>query len=482
MHAPPADRLARFSPLRLLARLTAGMSHIATTGLTLFSLLLLIPAVGALADWMVKHRGGTADGVRPFVWADPDATPATCVAAACGMATLPIQTGRQVGGPGSETVTARILWPAPVVINANPGDFLRIVGMADALDPVVQRSTKGRTPEDLAADTAPLLLSQEVQANGRIRPIMVANEGFVLAWTLEGDGSEQLTSRQVRWADLGYQGRSPAATNERDRQWRSMRMRSIRFQPVPPAVEMDVLRAALLEPVAVGHGMALDWKAGGVVDGVRSQVLPGISAPGLVTQVQEVGQYQRIKVQIPRTPSYNSGHWLNARFSVSDAPSAATLPHEVRAVFFKPGEMLGATPDWQLLESVISKLPKVEVTRAPATAFDPTCAEPAAPSNSCVWVMLLGVAVPVQVSVQPLPGGDLALTERPVFAGKALRPADWAALPPQLRSAYGSPSVQGPRPSRPLLDASTRTLLVPQHWLKPGLPVSLAAPTVGGTP
>jgi hypothetical protein len=96
--------------------------------------------------------------------------------------------------------------------------------------------------------------------------------------------------------------------------------------------------------------------------------------------------------------------------------------------------------------------------------------------------MLQGVAVPVQVSVQPLPGGDLALTERAVFAGKALRPADWAALPRALRRTYGSPSVQGPRPSRPLLGASARTLLVPQPWLKAGLPVSLAARTGGGTP
>ncbi len=199
----------------------------------------------------------------------------------------------------------------------------------------------------------------------------------------------------------------------------------------------------------------------------------------MVTQVQEIGQYLRMKVQIPRTSPYGSGHWLWHRLD-GVAEGAPTLPNDVRAVFFKPGEMIGATPDWWLLESLFSKLPEVDVMRAPAAAFDARCAEPTAPTHSCVWVLLQGVAVPVQVSVQPLAGGDLAFTERSTFAGKALRPADWAALPSPFRSAYGSPSVPGPQPSRLLLDATTRTLLVPQPWLQAGLPVSVNASAQGG--
>ncbi len=480
MRAPTADRAARFSPLRLMARLTAGMSQLAVTGLALFAMLLAVPMVGAMADWMLKHREGTAGGVRPFVWEDFDAPPPTCVAAACGMATLPLEMGRQVGGAGSVTVTAHILWPAPQVIDASPGTHLQVVGAIDGLHPLVQRPSDTPPTDEPASDTSPLLLAYEVQKDGRTRPVVVASEGFVSAWAQEGDGADQLTS-WTRPAAPDYHANSQAAAIERGRQWRAMKMRSIRFQPVPPVVEMDVLRGALLEPVAVGHAMALDWQAGGILGGRQSQAVPSRSLLGVVTQVQELGQYLRIKVQIPHTSSYGSGHWLWLRLD-GVAPDAQVLPNDVRAVFFKPSEMLGATPDWWQLERAFFKLPEVEVMRAPAAALAPACAEPAAPSHSCVWVMLQGVAVPVQVSVQPLPGGDLALTERAVFAGKALRPADWAALPRAFRSAYGSPSVQGPKPSRPLLGASTRTLLVPQPWLKAGLPVSLAARTGGGTP
>lgn len=125
--------------------------------------------------------------------------------------------------------------------------------------------------------------------------------------------------------------------------------------------------------------------------------------------------------------------------------------------------------------------------RAPVAALDPGCAEPAAPAHACVWVMLQGVAVPVQVSVQTQPGGELSLTERPVLAGKALLSGDWAALPREFRRAYGSPSngspgnlksgTQAPLLSRNLLDANTTALLVPQPWLKAGLPVSVAVRT-----
>lgn len=452
----------------------------ASTGLVLFAMLMLIPLVGGIADWMVKHREGTTGGVRPFVWVDSDAAPPTCVATACGMATLPLQKGRQVGGADSALVTARILWPAPIVIEASPGTYLEASGAMDGLHPVVQRKPEAGQMENPENDARPLLLANEVQRDGRSRPIVVHSEGFVSAWALEGDDPGAMTP-WARPTTLHYSWVSQAAAIERRRLWQAMKIRSIQFQPMPPVVEMDVLRAALLEPIAVGHAMALDWQAGGVLGGGQSQAVPSRSALGVVTQVQEMGQYLRIKVQIPRTSPYGSAHWLWHRLD-GVAPGAATLPNDVRALFFKPGEMLGATPDWWLLERVFFKLPEVEVMRAPAAAFDPTCTEPAAPSHSCVWVMLQGVAVPVQVSVQPLPGGDLSLTERPVFAGKALRPADWAALPREFRSTYGSPSVQGPKPSRTLLDPGTRTLLAPQPWLKAGLPVSVAARAGGGAP
>lgn len=94
MPAPASERAARFSLLRLLARFTAGMGKLAAISLALLVMVLSVPLAGSLADWMVRHRGGTSSGVRPFLWTDPDAPPPTCVATACGMATLPLQRGK----------------------------------------------------------------------------------------------------------------------------------------------------------------------------------------------------------------------------------------------------------------------------------------------------------------------------------------------------------------------------------------------------
>ncbi len=479
MRSPTSGQVAGFSPLRVVARVGAGMGRLLTVALALVVMLFFVPLVGNLADWMVMHPAGTSDGVRSFHWVDSGAPPPTCSGPACGMATLPLTTSRQVGGPGTAMVTARILWPAPTVIDAGPDAYLEVVGATDGLHPVVQRPYKDASDEDTPANTTePVQLANEVQKGGSRSPVMVPVEGFVSAWATVDDNSEQLTA-WARPAEPDRNGHSQQAAIERGRQWRALKMRRVQFQPVPPVVEVDVLRAALLEPIQMGYVMVFDWQAGGVLENRRSQLVPSRSATGVVTQVQEIGQYLRMKVQIPRTSPYGSGHWLWHRLD-GVAEGAPTLPHDVRAVFFKPGEMLGATPDWRLLESLFSKLPEAEVMRAPAAAFDARCAEPTAPTHSCVWALLRGVAVPVQVSVQPLAGGDLAFTERSTFAGKALRPADWAALPNPFRSAYGSPSVPGPQPSRLLLDPTTRTLLVPQPWLQAGLPVSVNTPAPGG--
>jgi hypothetical protein len=483
MHDQPSDRAARFSPLRLIARATAGMSQLAMAGLALLAMLVFVPLVGTVADWMVKHREGTTGGVRPFQWVDSNKLPPTCVGPACGMASLPLDAGQQVGGAGSAMVTARIIWPAPVLIDASPGTYLDVVGAIDGLHPLVQRPYDAPPTDDSDNDThiRPLLLANEMHKDGRTRPIVVSTEGFVSGWVQDGDGAEQLTP-WVRPALPEHNSHTQEAAIERGRQWRALHMRRVQFQPVPAVVEVDVLRAALLEPIPVGYVMAWDWQAGGVLDGGQSQLIPYRSAVGVVTHVQEMGQYLRMKVQIPRTSPYGSAHWLWHRLDGMPM-GAPVLSNSVRAVFFKPGEMLGATPDWWQLERVFFKLPVVGVMRAPAAAFDPACAESADLSHACVWTMLHGVAVPVQVNVQALPGGDMAITERAVFAGKALRAADWAAMPREFRRDYGSPSAIGAKLSRTLLDpTTTRAVLAPQPWLKAGLPVSVAARAAGNTP
>lgn len=95
-------------------------------------------------------------------------------------------------------VTARMLWPAPVLIEASPGTYLEVVGASDALHPVVQRPNDATPTDEPASDAGPVLLANEVQQDGRSRPIVVASEGFVGAWAQEGDGAEQLTA----WATL----------------------------------------------------------------------------------------------------------------------------------------------------------------------------------------------------------------------------------------------------------------------------------------
>jgi hypothetical protein len=478
MGNPTPQQFAMFLPLRLIARITAGMGRLAMLLLALIVIAFSVPMVGILADWMVVHRGSTADGVLSYQWVDSDITPLSCSGLACGMATLPLSSGRQVGGVGSAMVTARMVWPTPALIEASPNSYLEVVGAIDALHPVVQRPADEAQEDTSPNEIRPLLLANEVQKDGRNRPVMVPTEGFVSAWTLEGDPGEPLTA-WARPTEPDRNGHSQAAAMERSRQWRALKVRRLQFQPVPPVVEVDVLRVALLAPIQVGYVMVFDWQTGGVLENKGSQLVPSRSAVGVVTQVQEMGQYLRMKLQIPRTSPYGSGHWLWHR--LDGVPEGApTLPSDVRALFFKPADLIGATPDWWLLESLVSKLPEVDVMRAPAAAFDPSCVEPVAPSHSCVWASLQGVAVPVQVTVQPLAGGDLSFNERSAFAGKALRPLDWAALPGLFRRVYGSPSVPGSKPSRLLLDATTRTLLAPQPFLKAGMPVSVDARANGG--
>ena len=448
--------------------------------LAVLVIVLFQSAVGPVADWMAKQRQSTNEGLRRFQWLDSGAPPASCVGPACGMAAVPLSTARQVGGPGSATVTVRMLWPAPVLIEAGPGRHLVAVGATDGRHPVVARPHDAQADDEDAKDTRPVLLANEVQRDGSSLPITVPAEGFVSAWALDGEHAAQLTpwNRPAHDDPNGY---SQLAAIERKSQWQALKMRAIQFQPVPPVVEAMVLRAAVVQPIQVGDAMVLDWQADGALQKSHSQLVPHRNAVGWVTQVQEQGENLRLKVQIPRSSPYGSGHWLWRRLD-GMAPGAAPLPSLVQALFFKPGELLGGAPDWSRLERSFFNLPVGEGLRAPAAALDPRCADSAGPARACVWALLQGVAVPVQVNVQPLPGGEVSLVERAVFAGKALRPADWAALPRALRSAYGSPSVPGPSPSRTLLDAKAGTLLQPQPWLRAGLPVSVAKSDPGAKP
>lgn len=472
MHDQASDRVMSRSPLMLLVRATASMSRVATTGLALLFVPLFVSLVGVLTDWKLQQSESTTDGVRSFQWVETDSVKPTCVGPACGMATLPMHTARQVGGAGSSKVTARILWPSPMVIDASPGTYLEAVGATDGLHPVVERPRNAQSEGDANNDTRPVLLANEVQRDGTSRPIMVPAEGFVSAWAVDGESAEQLTA-WARPAEVDRRGYSRDASVERNRQWRSLKMRAVQFQPMPPVLEVDVLRAALLDPIQVGHVMVFDWQADGALQTIQSQLVPSRNVVGVVAQVQEMGQYLRVKVQVPRTSPYGTGHWLWHRLD-GVASSAPALPNYVQAVYFAPGEMLGATPDWGLLERAFFSLPVGDVMRVLVSALDPTCAEPPALPHSCVWVMLHGVAVPVQVTAQPLAGGDVSLTEHAVFGGIALRAADWAMLPREVRSAYGRPSGLSSKPGRTLLDPKTNMLLAPQPWLKAGMPVSVA--------
>ena len=131
MQAPGSERATQSFLLRLVASFTAGMGHLVSLSLAVLVVVFSVPLVGSLADWMVMHRGSTSTGLRPFLETNPDAPPPSCVASACVMATLPLQRVRQVGGEGSVTVTARMLWPVPVVIQASPGTYLEVVGAVD---------------------------------------------------------------------------------------------------------------------------------------------------------------------------------------------------------------------------------------------------------------------------------------------------------------------------------------------------------------
>lgn len=470
MSSPASKRSHWLAPVRLIARVTSGLSRIAVLGLAIIGIMLLGPSAVIVADWIALHQFGASSGLRPFLWEDFEAPAPPCVAAACGMATLPLQAKRQVGGAGGVIVSARILWPAPLVIDASPNTYLQAVGAEDMFYPLVQRADNDAPVDASSTAAEPLLLANEVDSDGNTRPIVVPSEGLVSAWALADDPPDQLT-QWARPPSVSSNTFSVKEEQEHRQEWRALKMRTIRFQPVPSEIELDVLRSALPGPVEVGHEMVLDWQKDGVLSGDRDRPWPSHSMLGAVTQIRELGQYLRIKVQIPRKVSQGNQHWLRSRLEGAAVfQGSPVLPNEVRAMFFKPNELLGATPDWGQLEGALQQLPEAETLRAPMAALDPACAEPRHPSNSCVWLALDGVAVPVQVSVEPLPGNIIGLSERAIFAGKALRSTDWAAMPRMFRRNYGSPS-------RPLLNSSTQALLVPQPWLKAGLPVSVASQT-----
>jgi hypothetical protein len=473
------DESRVFSMLRLFARFTSGLSRLTVILLTLLGLILLVPITGATADWLVKQNEGNKKGVRPFLYAFSDTSPPICVGNACNLSTLPITSLIQPGGEASIAAAAHILWPAPVLIQASPDTYLEVVGATDRRSPSVERkggkgsATTGSNFENLGIDSTPLLIAYEVHANGNRRPILVDTEGFLSAWGQDGlIPSGQLTP----WAPavaLESKDQTQNAATEHIKQLRDMKMHTIQFQPVPNAIELDVFRSALIEQIQPGYVMVFDWQLSGVLNGQFHQVVPSRSMIGVVKHSQEIGQYLRLKVEIPRSSPYGgSNHWLGTRLRALQQ-GEQTLLSDVQAVFFRPNQMLGATPNWTLLERIFQELPMANVLRVAMGAIDPKCAEPAIPSNSCIWVRLHGVAVPVQVSTRAIGGNDLAISERAVFAGKALRAVDWAAMPTEFRREFGSPSELGDAVSRNLLGANTRLLIAPQPWLKAGLTVSI---------
>jgi hypothetical protein len=484
-NAPDGSR--DFSLLRLIARFTAGLSQLAVMGLTVLTLMLAVPLAGVTADWLVKQRETTKSGVRSFVSKESDSAASNCLGTACGMATLPMTTYRQVGGTNSTAVTARIRWPSPISVSASPGAYFEWAAGQDRISSVVER---GRQPATQLSDSAAqgsandsyaLLLANEVQKDGKRGPINVDAEGFVSSWTLDG---EQALGRSTAWAPADTGGVNDAtqqAANDRRHQWQGMKVHSFQFQPVPTSVEVDILQVEGVNPITAGDVMAFDWQGTGVLDGQFQQVVPSRSMLGVVTTSQDMGQNLRLIVHIPRSSLYSGGgHWLWQRLRAVPVGAPALTP-EVRAVFFKPPDKLGVAPAWERMERIFQKLPLVEILRAPLSATDPLCTEPVALSHSCVWVALHGIAVPVQVTVQILADGYVAVTERAVFAGKAIRSADWALMPREFRQSYGYPSGLGPELTRKVLVGS-QLLLSPQPWLKAGLPVSAASPQVSSKP
>jgi len=456
------------------------MSRGAQLGLVLLSVPLWVSLAGVLADAMARRNQSSSDGVRPFRWVQADAAPASCVGQACGPASLPLHRGRQVGGAGSARVTARMLWPAPLLFDASPGTYLQAVGTSDPVHPVAERHPAPTTDDAPPLDAQPILLAEEVQKDGKRRPVTVTVEGFVSAWVAADQDAESWTVWR-RPVEPKYGNEREAAALERNREWRSLRLRRLQFQPMPLEVDVEVPRAAMIDPVQAGHVMVFDWREDGALQREQTQLVPSRSGVGLVTQALEVGQTLRLKVLIPRRSPYGSGHWLWHRLDGA-AQDAPPLPSQVQALFFAPAAPMGTEPEWGVLEQAFAKLPVGEAMRVPAAALDPGCADPATPAQGCVWAVLQGVAVPVQVHAQALPGGDVQLTERAVFAGKALRAADWARLPQAVRSTYGRPTAIGPQLSRPLLDSHVDRLLLPQPWLKAGLAVGVATTSPGVTP
>lgn len=475
MHTRASAESNTFSVLRFIARFPAGLSRLTTLLLISLSIGVLVPAVGALADWMVEKHDETNRGVRSFLWSDAETVQQVCKGQACRMSAVSMIVKRRPGGEKSTVSSARIHWPAPLIFEASAGAHLEVVGATDALHPVVaQNSSSGESDENESVPfPLSILLANEVRSDGSRRPVTVQAEGFISASALDSDSSSD--KHLTPWSPPAEPDRnsgSQEAAIARAKQYLALKFRSIQFQPIPEILEIEVLREAFNNVSPLGHVVMFDWRAEDLHEATHPQIIPSRSMLGNVIQAKEIGQHFRLQVRIPRTHPYGTGHWIWQRLNGMES-GKQVLPSVVNSTIFPPRGTLGATPEWSLLEREFHALPIEEVRHAPRSALDSTCAQSDNPTTSCVWVVRYGVATPLQVRVQSLPSGEVSLSERAVFAGKSILAKDWRAMPREFRREFGAPSDVALVVRRPILGGNTDVLIEPKPWLKAGLAVSL---------
>lgn len=442
------------------------------------SLLWLLAAICVIfiaqfvANWADTRRNGPTWFDAPsqlwdFRLSEKNATAPPCAGELCNALGINSLVQDAPTGAGFVALRAQVLLPPNIIIEAREGEYLQATGITDAVVPKLQYPTRKNEEGRLFVDfDSPLVLAKLWKGQAQ-RSIEVSEEGYLVSWSLAGTPPDSALQAwtpppKVRSED------SQREAIARSQEWQAMKFRSLRFQPVPKLLRLRVPAMAQTQAIGPGYLVLLQWGGGLSGPPANAQIIADAAVLGVVRAKAAEGDSVVVSVEVPRTTSYGSSHWLYHR--LSDLPAGqAVIPAEVGAQFFAPAvsdistwpqeEASGA---FARFEMAYNKLPRASMRSLPASALDPNCVQPVLPNNGCVWAQVHGVALPVQVTTVDFGRGQVGVQERGVFAGKSIAPAHWSKLPASARrELLGSGPANGTALAIAALQASTPILLKP---------------------
>jgi hypothetical protein len=378
----------------------------------------ITPAIYELVEYMnerMAERWSTADSHNPMqaLMIDPQAIPVeTCKGDSCEHRGIKPLTYFVPRSASSVLVHARLILDEPRVYEAPEGGYftnLNLVGIS---------GWSGVYFNSRNVDEAGERLMDEILPTSEIRPVRLEKEGYFLAWE-RSDAS--LDEPAMQWN----------STEGRTRLLPTARFRRLTFQPVArvfSAVLTDVQASDVAphsriilftEPTT---SLQAVFNSRGMVSATITAVTQG-AAGELLASIEPLSNGDR-------TGIYE--HWMTARL---DQRSDITRfgKQGLLAIILPPED---AGDDRRSLASEPHQMPRIPLHVVPKSAVDKQCSIDHAPSTGCVWSLIAGEAVAVQVKTIQLSDEEVAVLERELFAGEPIAPAQWRQLSAAVRREW----------------------------------------------